>query len=192
MSEQDSQSAEMRLIPVGVVHSELTDRGFRPDDDPDADRGPIANRDPDADRDSVDRPETRSEKCDSHRERVKRTVAEIEIHSEYADCLDGIEAFSHILVLYWPHRLESDRRGLRKVHPMGRKDIPLQGIYATRSPARPNPVLVSAVRLLERRGNVLRVQGLDALDASPVVDLKPVIRHNEGVEQPDVPDWIRR
>ncbi len=184
MNEQGSQSTEMRVRPVGIVHSELTERGFRPDDDPEA-QG-------DSNPDSADRPETRSEKCESHREQVKRTVSEIEIHSEYAECLDGIEAFSHILVLYWPHRLEPDRRSLRKVHPMGRKDIPLQGIFATRSPARPNPVLVSAVRLLERRGHVLRVQGLDALDASPVVDLKPVIRHNEGVEQPDVPDWIRR
>ncbi|MFO7751201.1 MAG: TrmO family methyltransferase [Desulfobacteraceae bacterium] len=69
--------------------------------------------------------------------------------------------------------------------------MPRQGIFATRSPARPNPVLISSVRLLERSGNVLRVQGLEALDQSPIIDIKPVTRHYEGIENPTVPDWIK-
>jgi len=87
--------------------------------------------------------------------------------------------------------LKKGDRALRKVNPMGRKDIPEQGIFATRSPARPNPVLVSVVKLLERKENVLLVQGLDALNGSPVLDIKPIVREHEGIESPRFPDWIK-
>ena len=73
---------------------------------------------------------------------------------------------------------------------MGRKDLPLQGIFATCSPVRPNPVLVSAVRLLERTGNVLKVKGLDAVDGSPVIDIKPYVLPYYGVENSTVPEWM--
>jgi len=73
---------------------------------------------------------------------------------------------------------------------MGRKDIPRQGVFATCSPARPNPVLVTAVRLLERRGNILRVQGLEAVDGSPIVDIKPYNPRYYRVESPAVPEWM--
>ena len=122
---------------------------------------------------------------------IKQSVSELEIDPEYDDLLDGVDAFSHILVLYWPHRLKKGDRALRKVNPMGRKDIPEQGIFATRSPARPNPVLVSVVKLLERKENVLLVQGLDALNGSPVLDIKPIVREHEGIESPRFPDWIK-
>lgn len=106
--------------------------------------------------------------------------------------LDGIEGFSHILVLYWPHLVAPNRRNLLKLHPMGRKDIPRQGVFATCSPARPNPVLVTAVRLLERNGNVLRVQGLEAVDGSPIVDIKPYNPRYYRVESPVVPEWMTK
>ena len=96
------------------------------------------------------------------------------------------------MVLFWPHKREEDRRNRTTVHPMGRKDLPQQGIFATRSPARPNPVLVSSVQLLERSGNILRVKGFEALDQTPIIDIKPVTRHYEGVENPTVPDWIKQ
>ena len=72
------------------------------------------------------------------------TVSEIEIYPEVADLLDGIEDFSHLLVLYWAHLVPEAGRSLLKVHPIGRKEFPLKGIFATCSPARPNPVLVNA------------------------------------------------
>lgn len=100
-------------------------------------------------------------------------VSEIAIDTQYHDLLDGIEEFSHLLVLYWAHRVSGEGRSVAKAHPMGRKDLPLVGIFATCSPARPNPVCATVVQLLERRGNVLRVQGLDAIDGSPVLDVKP-------------------
>jgi len=104
----------------------------------------------------------------------------------------GIEGFSHILVLYWPHLVDPERRNLKIVHPMGRKDLPQQGIFATCSPARPNPVLVSVVPLLERLGNVLKVQGLDAVDGSPILDIKPYVQPHCGVERATVPPWMEK
>ena len=73
---------------------------------------------------------------------------------------------------------------------MGRKDLPLQGIFATRSPARPSPVLMSTVPLLERAGNVLKVKGLEALDGSPLIDIQPYVEVYHGVENPRFPEWI--
>lgn len=75
---------------------------------------------------------------------------------------------------------------------MGRKDLPIQGIFATCSPARPNPVLVSVVPLLERLGNVLKVQGLDAVDGSPILDIKPYVQPHCGVERATVPAWMEQ
>ncbi len=73
---------------------------------------------------------------------------------------------------------------------MGRKDLPPQGIFATRSPARPNPVLVSTVPLLAREGHVLKVKGLEAVDGSPLIDIKPYVDVYHGVENPRFPDWL--
>jgi tRNA-Thr(GGU) m(6)t(6)A37 methyltransferase TsaA len=100
-------------------------------------------------------------------------ISELVIDSSLAGILDGIEDFSHLLVLYWAHHVPSEGRSLIKAHPMGRKDLPLVGIFATCSPARPNNICATVVRLLERKENVLRVEGLDALDGSPILDIKP-------------------
>ncbi len=105
--------------------------------------------------------------------------------------MDGIEDFSHVLVLYWAHKTKEEARNLIKVHPMGRKDFPLVGIFATCSPARPNPILVTAVRLMERNGNTLRVQGFEAIDGSPVIDIKPYNPHYYLVKDINLPHWMK-
>ena len=132
----------------------------------------------------------RLDKIREHHQQVKNTVSELEIFEPWDELLDGIEGFSHLLVLYWPHLIEPERRHLKKVHPMGRKDLPLQGIFATRSPARPNPVLVSTVPLLAREGYVLKVKGLEAVDGSPLIDIKPYVESYHSVENPRFPDWL--
>ena len=74
---------------------------------------------------------------------------------------------------------------------MGRKDFPLVGIFSTRSPARPNPILVTVVRLLERCGNILKVEGLEAVDGSPILDIKPYIFPGEDASEVKMPAWMR-
>ena len=122
----------------------------------------------------------------------KGDISELVINQEYKDCLDGIEDFSHIMVLYWSHRTNDKQRRITKVHPAGKKEYPLVGVFATRSPVRPNPICVTTVELLERRENILKVKSLDAIDGSPIIDIK--FHHPSYDAPPDVkwPDWMEK
>jgi len=117
-------------------------------------------------------------------------VSEIEIEPSLKEALDGLEEFSHIMVFFWMHRLTQVDQPL-KVRPMGKKDNPLTGVLATRTPWRPNRIGITTVKLLECRGNILKVKGLDALDGSPVIDIKPYIPIAEPMTDVGVPRWIK-
>jgi tRNA-Thr(GGU) m(6)t(6)A37 methyltransferase TsaA len=119
-------------------------------------------------------------------------MSQIVIDPEYAGILDGIEDFSHLLVLYWAHKVNATARKLTKVHPIGRKDLPLVGVFATCSPARPNPVLAIVVRLVKREGHTLHVEGLDAIDGSPVIDIKPYLPSYYSVPDAKLSDWMEK
>jgi tRNA-Thr(GGU) m(6)t(6)A37 methyltransferase TsaA len=119
-------------------------------------------------------------------------ISNIVIDESLAGILDGIEEYSHLLILYWAHRVPEDGRSLTRVHPMGRRDIPQTGIFSTCSPARPNPVLTTVVRLNGRKGNVLEVSGLDAVDGSPVVDIKPYVRDFYPQDGVHIPEWMQQ
>jgi len=131
----------------------------------------------------------RSKAREKQQERQSR-VSELVIDSSLAGILDGVENFSHLLVLYWAHLVDEGGRSLVRVHPMGRKDLPLVGVYASCSPARPNPVCAMVVRLLERKENILKVQGLDAIDGSPLIDIKPFNPGYYAAENVTVADWM--
>src|SRR5690606_1748912 len=105
-----------------------------------------------------------------HVREMRQSISEIVIDERLVALLDGIEEYSHLMVLYWAHKVPEEGRSLTRVHPMGRSEIPEVGIFSTCSPARPNPVLTTVVRLSRRRENVLEVAGLDAVDGSPVID----------------------
>ncbi|NND22136.1 MAG: tRNA (N6-threonylcarbamoyladenosine(37)-N6)-methyltransferase TrmO [Silicimonas sp.] len=92
----------------------------------------------------------------------------IAVDPEWADALDGIERFEVIEVLYW---LDKSRRDLVSQSP--KSDGRTSGTFALRSPVRPNPIGLSRVRLIGREGSDLIVRGLDCLDGTPLIDLKP-------------------
>lgn len=96
----------------------------------------------------------------------------VEIRAEVADGLQGIEAGSDVILLTWLH--QSERETLL-VHPRGDPDAPLTGVFATRSPDRPNPIGLHRVTVLEVDGRRLRVAPLEAIDGTPVVDMKTVL-----------------
>lgn len=128
-------------------------------------------------------------------DRIRKTDAEtseIVIHEGLEDLLEGTEEYSHLVILYWAHAVPEERRSLTRVHPMGRKDFPEVGIFGTCSPARPNPVLMTVVRLLRREENVLTVTGLDAIDGSPVIDIKPYVSEFYPREGIRVPGWMEQ
>lgn len=115
--------------------------------------------------------------------------AELVFQNRWSMLLDGIEDYSHIMVLYWPHLLRAGRTQQKKIHPMGRSELPLTGVLATRTPGRPNPVLVTVVKLLKRTENVLHVQGLEAINGSPIIDIKPHSLDYWANENIQVPKW---
>ncbi len=112
---------------------------------------------------------TRDEVTRSERD---QEISSIEIFKEYEDGLKDIGGFSHVIVVSWMHK--SDFHGLvvKPLHfPEG-----LRGVFATRHPDRPNPIGLSVVELIEHSNNVLRVRGLDMLDGTPVIDVKPYLK----------------
>lgn len=121
-----------------------------------------------------------------------RVVSEIVLDETLADGLDGIEEFSHVLILFWMHRAPEAEPVRMRRRPQGREDMPELGIFAQRARHRPNPIGVAAVKLLRREKNRLFVQGLDAINGTPVVDVKPYVPAYDVVETPRVPEWINR
>jgi tRNA (adenine37-N6)-methyltransferase len=119
-------------------------------------------------------------------------VSEIIINEEYEQALDCIEEFSHIFVLYWMNRLQDAKRSTLKVHPRGRHDLPLVGVFTSRSQTRPNPIGLTIAEILEVHGTIVKVKGLDALDGTPVIDIKPYIPENASPPRVRVPDWIKK
>ncbi|PKO23277.1 MAG: tRNA (N6-threonylcarbamoyladenosine(37)-N6)-methyltransferase TrmO [Chloroflexi bacterium HGW-Chloroflexi-1] len=99
-----------------------------------------------------------------------QALGQVEVSPKYTEGLQDIEGFSHIILLYALHR--SSGSALR-VKPF--LDHELRGLFATRHPRRPNPIGLSVVRLLARRGSRLEVEGVDMLDGTPLLDIKPYV-----------------
>ncbi len=95
---------------------------------------------------------------------------EVEVLKEYEPGLRGLEGFSHIILIYLFHESEG-----YEPHVKPYLDETLRGIFATRAPWRPNPIGLSIVKLIERKGNILRVEGIDVLNETPLLDIKPFV-----------------
>jgi tRNA-Thr(GGU) m(6)t(6)A37 methyltransferase TsaA len=96
----------------------------------------------------------------------------LEVRPFAAEGLDGLAVGDHIVVVTWLHRA---RRDVLKVHPRSDRQRPLSGVFATRSPDRPNPLGLHRVTVRRVAGNRLRVGPIEAIDGTPVVDIKPVL-----------------
>jgi len=94
----------------------------------------------------------------------------VEVYPEYVAGLQDIEGFSHIILLYWFHRSDGYRLVVKPF-----MDQVERGLFSIRYPARPNPIGISIVELVRREGNQLHVQGLDVLDGTPLLDIKPFV-----------------
>ena len=103
----------------------------------------------------------------------KSRISQIIINDNLAQSLEGIDGFSHVFVIFWMSQIPEDKRMILKVHPRGRMDMPLLGVFATRTNLRPNPIGLTLVELLKVEGTTLTVRGLDAFDGTPILDIKP-------------------
>ncbi len=122
--------------------------------------------------------------------RTKRSsiVSEIIIDTPYVRAMDGVKSYSHLFVIFYMHKVPFQETKALKVHPRGRTDVEKVGIFATRSRSRPNPIGLAVVELLEKHGHSLKVRGLDALDGTPVLDIKPY-DHIDAKKGIRVPKW---
>lgn len=123
----------------------------------------------------------------------ENTAAWIEIDRQFHDGLLGIGDFSHVWVFWWFDRNDTPaKRATLQVHPRGNRRNPLTGVFATRSPARPNLIALSLCRIQRLEGTVLYLEGIEAFDGTPVVDLKPYLPELDRAENIRLPDWVRR
>jgi tRNA-Thr(GGU) m(6)t(6)A37 methyltransferase TsaA len=106
--------------------------------------------------------------------RKTRRKSRIVLYKKYQPGLSGVEKGSEIWVLWWFHRNDTPaKRSILKVHPKGNSANPLKGVFATRSPVRPNLIAQSRCTVLSVKKNVIEVNSIDALPDTPVLDLKP-------------------
>ena len=108
-------------------------------------------------------------------------IAEIDVFKEYEGGLKDIEGFSHLIILFWMHKSKGYSLLVRTPW-----DTEPHGLFTTRSPHRPNPIGISIVRLIERKGNILRVTGIDAIDGTPLVDIKSYVPEFDEKEKREV------
>ena len=101
----------------------------------------------------------------------------IELLPEFIEGLDGLEEGSFVKLLLWFHLSDTpEKRKILKVHPRGDTKNPIRGVFSTRSPVRPNPIAVYTVRVLRITDGKLKVEDIDALDGTPVLDIKPFVK----------------
>lgn len=135
---------------------------------------------------------------DEIKERKKGLLSQVEIFPQFEEALDGLEGFSHVIIIGYLNQLRPEQTGRLKVQPRGLlryglklEELPLVGVFALDSPSRPNPVGLSLVPLLRREGRVLNVSDLDFFDGTPVLDVKPY-QSSYRIEGYKVPDWHER
>ena len=121
-----------------------------------------------------------------------QVIAEIQLIDVLAPGLTGIEQFSHLVVVFFMHRYSFTPAADLVRRPQERVDMPEVGIFAQRAKHRPNPIGITAVELIERRGSALVVKGLDAIDGTPVLDIKPYVPAFDSRPTAVVPRWIER
>jgi len=125
-------------------------------------------------------------------EKAGEHEAKVRIFPEFCAGLRGIEDFSHLIILYWIHLrdTEENRRTLL-VFPRRHAVNVETGVFACRSPSRPNPIGLCVVELLHIDKCILTVRGLDAMEGSPIIDIKPYIPRADSVPNARVPEWTQ-
>lgn len=123
-----------------------------------------------------------------HKEKTQATLI---LSKEFEPALLGLDGFSHVWVFYWFDRNDTPKkRSTLQVHPKRDRTKPLTGVFACRSPARPNLIGVSLCRVVSVKGNVVEIDKIDAFSNTPILDLKPYIPDGDSA-QASIPDWLK-
>ncbi|MEL6151505.1 MAG: tRNA (N6-threonylcarbamoyladenosine(37)-N6)-methyltransferase TrmO [Chloroflexota bacterium] len=124
--------------------------------------------------------------------RWREMVSTIHIDESFISGLHGLDDWSHIVVIFSMHETTFDPEKHLLHRPNDRADLPEKGVFAQRSTLTPNKIGMTTVKLMGIEGNVLTVKGLDAIDGTPVLDIKPFAPVYDGAIDPGVPVWFLR
>jgi tRNA-Thr(GGU) m(6)t(6)A37 methyltransferase TsaA len=116
-------------------------------------------------------------------------ISEIVVDEEFTEALKGIDDYSHVIIVYWMDKVKDYVITHR---PQGNPNVPVVGIFACRCPQRPNPIAITTVRLVGHEGNKIKVKGLDILDGTPIIDVKPYWPQYDKAEDEKIPDWVNK
>lgn len=129
---------------------------------------------------------------DPHNYEWGEEVSEIVVKEKYVDGLIGLEDFSHAIIIFFMHKASYvEERHLTR-HPQEREELPKIGIFAQRARHRPNPIGITAVQIIGVEGNTLTVKGLDAINETPILDIKPYFPDFDRREEVELPDWVQK
>ena len=118
--------------------------------------------------------------------------ARIEIFDDFADGLLGLDGFSHILVFYWFDQNDTlEKRKTLQVHPRKDPRNPLTGVFATHSPMRPNLIALTRCKIMAITDHIIEIEAIDAIDGSPVIDIKCYIPGSPQESEVRVPEWVK-
>jgi tRNA-Thr(GGU) m(6)t(6)A37 methyltransferase TsaA len=124
-----------------------------------------------------------------HKEKGTTTLV---LNKDVEPALLGLDGYSHVLVFWWFDKNDTPQKRSRlQVHPRGNKNNPLTGVFACRSPARPNLIGLSLCRILSVKNNVVEIEKIDAFEGTPILDLKPYLPGYDSTPNASVPDWIK-
>jgi len=118
-------------------------------------------------------------------------ISEIIVNEEYTKGLIGLEEFTHAIIVFYMHKASFNEERHLVRHPQEREDLPKIGIFAQRARHRPNPIGITAVKIISVEGNILTVKGLDAINETPVLDIKPYFLDFDKREDIDTPEWVQ-
>jgi tRNA-Thr(GGU) m(6)t(6)A37 methyltransferase TsaA len=118
----------------------------------------------------------------------------VEIKREFIPALQGLDGFSHINVIWWFNEFDNEKmRSILEGKQPYKNSPEVMGIFATRSPMRPNPIALTTVQVIsiDHKKGIIQITEIDANDSSPVIDIKPYTPSMDRVENPNVPEWCK-
>ncbi|NPE07659.1 MAG: tRNA (N6-threonylcarbamoyladenosine(37)-N6)-methyltransferase TrmO [Asgard group archaeon] len=133
----------------------------------------------------------RNEVLSPHNYEWGEEISEIFVNEEYAKGLIGLEEFTHAIIVFYMHKASyiEERHLVR--HPQEREELPKIGIFAQRARHRPNPIGITAVQIVSVKENILTVKGLDAINETPILDIKPYFPDFDMREDAQTPEWVQ-
>jgi tRNA-Thr(GGU) m(6)t(6)A37 methyltransferase TsaA len=119
-------------------------------------------------------------------------ISRILLLPEYIGALSGLEDFSHAIIITYLHQAKYEKEKHLQRRPRGLESMPKVGIFSQRAKDRPNPIGVTTVKIITVGSDCIEVQGLDAINGTPVLDIKPYDPHYDKIDLPKIPEWVGR